>query len=178
MALIVGLDIASTAGIAFYDTDRAEAAIIARTIKVKGDSSEEKAWRAPQAFYRLIEAQGKPNFVCIEEALKHAPSGKSIHPVIQANVLAGSYVGVLGLFGCPAETVTPAVWRKAMFGDGRRKGWSSPDWKRAAKQQCQQMGVDVKNADEAEAVLIAIYGARCSAWAQRQKYEAQKRSAA
>ena len=170
--MILGLDVATCTGCAFYDTDRPEAAIITRTIQLpKKVSSEEKAYFAARGLVNLIKANFVPEFVCIEEAFKQAAPGKSVHPVIQGNMIAGSYIGALGLYKAACETVTPATWRKAIFGEGRRKGWSTAEWKNAAKEHCKMLGIEIQNADEAEAAMIAIYGARCSNFAEQLKYK-------
>ncbi len=177
--LAMSLDPATLTGVAFYQTDRPEAAIITRSIRLTPKvSSEAKAHEAGRSLLKLIKANGTPDYVCIEEAFKHPAKGKSIHPVVQGNMIAGAYIGLIGLYNIPCETVTPSTWRSAIFGDGRRKGWASADWKKAAKERCKLLDIEIQNADEAEAALIAIYGARCSNFAQQLKYnQAMKESA-
>lgn len=55
--------------------------------------------------------------------------------------------------------VTPHEWRRAMIGGGRR---SREEWKAAAVASARARGIVVGSDDEAEAVLIAMWGARWS----------------
>ena len=87
-------------------------------------------------------------------------------PTVVLNQMCGAVMGILGMYKIPFEVIADATWREQIYGFGRRKGWSSPDWKRHAKENCRQMGIQISNADEAEAALLAFYGGRKSKYVE------------
>lgn len=75
----------------------------------------------------------------------------------------GRWMEALELAGVPRRLcigVPPHTWRAAMIGRHRMK---REQWKAAAVLSCRGRGVEVASDDEAEAVLIAMWGAQCCA---------------
>ncbi len=71
----------------------------------------------------------------------------------------GRWLEALELAGLPRRLcigVEPHMWRAAMIG---RHRWGRDQWKAAAVLSCRGRGVTVASDDEAEAVLIAMWGA-------------------
>ena len=189
--ILLGLDIATTTGWAYFDPEKPISAILPGSFKTSGDSPEKKDWLHAGHLIRLFRERGRPDFVVIEQPLRMAPITRKsqsfmgqneeiraqvggLTAVISSNQLVGATVGLLRGYGIPFATVDSKVWRKNAYGFGTRKGWVSKDWKKHAKDQCAQMRIPVKNADQAEAVWIAFYGPKC----QQYKWLLQQRSAA
>lgn len=176
---ILGLDVATTTGWAFYDPALPMAAIVSGSFRVQGKTPEEKAYDIASRMIRLFKEHKKPDFIVIEQPIRTAPVQKKaqkfmgqdtgafqaqaggLNAVISSNQLVGSIVGLIRGYGLSFEMVGSSSWRSNSFGFGTRKGWQRQDWKRHAKDRCAQMRIDVRNADEAEAVWIAFYGPKC-----------------
>ncbi|MER8956756.1 hypothetical protein NKH98_29530 [Mesorhizobium sp. M0833] len=58
-------------------------------------------------------------------------------------------------------TIPSSTWRKHFLGMGRSPGFDRAMWKRTAVERCRVLKIDVKNADAAEAVGIAMAGEAC-----------------
>lgn len=170
--LILGLDVATNTGAAWYDTDKPENEIIAENLKAVGMEGEGKAWNVSRLLKSRIGHHGVPDLVIVEAALRTPMK----NPKTQAQLLMiqGSYLGMLGLYKIPVETVEIGTWRKDMYGFSR----GCDNWKKHAKKHCGYVGAKVTNHDQAEAVMLAIWGKRKSQMVTQAKYgEAMGRTA-
>lgn len=61
----------------------------------------------------------------------------------------------------PYEAVNPKTWRAAILKNGNL---SRDDAKRKAVEYCKSLRIHVKNADQAEAVCVALWGATCQSF--------------
>jgi len=168
---IMALDVATNTGVAWWNIRSHHSAIQTRTIKLKSETHEQKAAEAGRLFRELLR-EVRPHFVSIEAPLKAvarfkkkgkpdifgAPGEESttINPasVILPNQLTGALLGQIGICGLPWVMISEETWRKCFLGYGRKKGWSRDDYKRAVRQQCEMLGIDVPNNDVADAVGV------------------------
>lgn len=170
MTLILGIDPATRTGFAIYDDDKPPSAIRAWSVTLKGGSDELKAAQAGAVLVDVIQ-EYRPDFVAIEAPLKNVVQHKkrsqtmfgeetssTINPasVILPCLITGAFLGNVGGFGLPWTTIPVSTWRKQFHGSGRRPGWKRDDWKKAARQRCDQLRISVKNDDAAEAVGVAF----------------------
>ncbi|MBX8825265.1 hypothetical protein [Ochrobactrum sp. SFR4] len=172
MALILGLDQATQTGFALLDTNADLDKIIAGTIKCSGESYEDKAAFLGRSLVRLIK-EHKPDFIAFEQPIRTQPvgrrvvkfmgetqevegAGSGLNAVISSNQLAGAVSAIIGAYGIPFITIAPVTWRKAFLGFGTHKGWQRKDWKKAARDRCNQLKIKVTNDDMADAVGIAF----------------------
>ena len=72
MALILGLDIATTTGWAIYDTDKTPSAIVSGSFKLQGATPFERVRYMRSHLPRLIK-EYRPNFAAIEAPMEIAP---------------------------------------------------------------------------------------------------------
>lgn len=153
--VILGLDIATKTGFAF-SKGRTAADIYSGSFKGAGDNKFRIADSLEDLTHRMLKEYELPEFCVIEQ-----PLGASPNPSVLAmlNLYYGSVKAVVRGYGVPCVEVADSTWRQTMYGFGRRKGWKSKDWKNHAKFQCEEaLKLSVKNADEAEAVMISQYG--------------------
>lgn len=179
--LILGLDIATVTGFAWYDTSASMSAIRTGLLKAQGDNAEEKAADLATQLVALLKP-GRPDFVAIEQPMRNVVSFKktkqtlagpvdeqTINPnALQLSSLSGAAVAIVAAYRVPWETISSSTWRKAFLGMGRQPGFDRAAWKRAAVDRCRALKIDVKNADAAEAVGIAFAGAGCQAFKMMQ----------
>ncbi|RWB29615.1 hypothetical protein [Mesorhizobium sp.] len=172
--LILGLDIATVTGFAWYEPGSSLASIKTGLIKAVGANAEEKAASLAQQLVALLKP-GRPDFVAIEQPMRNVVSFKktrdtlagpvdeqTINPnALQLSSLSGAAVGIIAAYRIPWETVPSATWRKVFLGEGRYAGRDRAGWKRAAVDRCRMLRIDVRNADAAEAVGIAFAGENC-----------------
>lgn len=190
--LILGLDIATTTGFAWYEPGCSLSTIKTGIIRAVGDDAEQKA--ASLAMLLIAElheyvmeeqtdADGvkrmvkvrrrKPvDFVSIEQPMRNVVSFKktrqtltgpvdeqTINPnALQLEGLVCAAVAIIAAYRIPWECVPSSTWRKHFLGMGRAPGLDRAGWKRAAVDRCRALRIDVKNADAAEAVGIAMAG--------------------
>jgi Holliday junction resolvasome RuvABC endonuclease subunit len=185
--LILGLDIATTTGFAWYEPGCSLSSIKTGLIKAEGENAEEKAASLAQQLVALFKP-GRPDFVAIEQPMRNVVSFKktrdtltgpveeqTINPnALQLSSLAGAAVAIIAACRIPWETIPSATWRKHFLGMGRSPGFDRAMWKRAAVERCRVLRIGVKNADAAEAVGIAMAGEAC----QRFKMICARRTAA
>lgn len=171
MSLILGLDIATTTGFAWYEPGSSLSSIKTGLIKAEGDNAEEKAASLAQQIVAMFKA-GRPDFVAIEQPMRNVVSFKkkrqdfggeveeqTINPnALQLSSLAGAAVAIIAAYRIPWETIPSATWRKHFLGMGRSPGFDRAAWKRAAVDRCRAFKIEVKNSDAAEAVGIAMAG--------------------
>lgn len=172
--IILGLDIAKTTGWALYDTKSNLSSIIAGTLKADGENFEERSANFGNGLMNLIKKY-RPHMIGIETPLRMAPmapkrkmkfmgdeledeasAGGGINAVISSNQLVGAASGVIGCFQIPFITISSVTWRKSFLGIGTHKGWVRKDWKKAARDRCDQLKIRVTNDDQSDAVGVAF----------------------
>ena len=156
---------------------------------IKGEFETNAGLLGPQLKDLINKQIGKPDFAVIEMAPRQPagmfrqgrkPStvkfmgeeipaqdgdeeeggGGGLQSTLSTNHMAAALASVLGCFNIPFEAMKDSTWRKAAYGFGRKPGWSRPDWKRHARQMCQQMRITATNDDMAEACWIAFAGSK------------------
>lgn len=169
--VILGLDIATTTGFAWYEPGCSLSSIKTGLIKAEGENAEEKAASLAQQLVALFKP-GRPDFVAIEQPMRNVVTfakkrqdfggeveEQTINPnALQLSSLAGAAVAIIAAYRIPWETIPSATWRKHFLGMGRSPGFDRAMWKRAAVERCRVLKIGVKNADAAEAVGIAMAG--------------------
>ena len=80
-------------------------------------------------------------------------------PALILNRVAGVTIAVLDGKRRRFTEVAPETWRQHFLGYGRKKGFKPPDYKRAAKSQCELLGIPARNQDQADAAGIADWAA-------------------
>jgi len=135
------------------------------SFKTEGDTLFEAVASFQPQFVRVVK-ECNPDFASYEEGLPNIKSyvgegGKeSVNSsALVLNRLLGSAQGVLMGLKTPHESVPDQTWRKAFLGFGRKTGFSKADYKRAAKAMCDELGIDAKNQDEAEAAGVCFWTA-------------------
>ncbi len=170
--LILGLDIATVTGFAWYDPAASMSSIRTGLIKAQGENAEEKAASLAVQLIALMKP-GRPDFVAIEQPMRNVKSFRktktdlagqvddlTINPnALQLEGLVCAAVAIVAAYRIPWETIPSSTWRKAFLGAGRMPGRDRAGWKRAAVDRCRALKIDVKNADAAEAVGISFAGA-------------------
>jgi len=193
MAIILGLDIATVTGFAWYDDKASLSSIKTGLLKAEGDNAEEKAaslarllidelheWRDEKVDGVLTKRRvRKPlDFVAIEQPMRNIKSFRktktdlagevgeaTINPnALQLEGLVCAAVAIVAAFRLPWATIPSATWRSSFLGFGRRTGFDRKAWKQAAVEKCRALRIDVRNADAAEAVGIAFAGAGLQAF--------------
>jgi len=174
VSLILGLDIATVSGFAWYDDKASMSAIKTGLIKATGDNAEEKAASLAVQLIALMKP-GRPDFVAIEQPMRNVKMFKkqrkdlagehqemTINPnALQLEGLVCAAVAIVAAYRIPWETIDSQTWRKGFLGTGRMPGRDRAGWKKAAVDRCRSLKIDVKNSDAAEAVGIAFAGASC-----------------
>lgn len=171
--LILSLDIATTTGFAWYDTDASLSAIRAGSFKIGGEDFEHRAGEMGAVMVKMLRQQ-KPDFIAIEQptrnVMQHRKQGSDLagqHDELTINAgtslllnqLTGAAAAIIHAYRIPFDVIAPTTWRKQFLGFGTHRGWTRKDWKRAARQRCQQLRINVTNDDQADAVGIAFAGA-------------------
>jgi Holliday junction resolvasome RuvABC endonuclease subunit len=175
--IILGLDIASVTGFAWYEPGSSLSSIKTGLIKATGENAEEKAASLAVQLVAMFK-QGRPDFVAIETPMRNVKSftkkrqdfggeveEQTINPnALQLSSLAGAAVAIIAAYRIQWECIPSQTWRKVFLGAGRMPGRDRAGWKRAAIDRCRMLRIDVKNADAAEAVGIAYAGEHCQAF--------------
>ena len=191
--LILGLDAAQATGWALYDTNADLSSIRVGVLKAVGDDYEHKAASLGFALMKLIK-DDRPDFIALEASIKMHPGakqkvkfmgeetqetggGSGMNAVISSNQMVGAVSAIIGAYRIPFETITSGTWRKQFLGFGRRPGWQRKDWKRAARERCAQLRINVTNDDQADAVGIAYAGASTQTFKLLQARAAEARAA-
>ena len=147
MAIILGLDIATVTGFAWYDDKASLSSIKTGLLKAEGDNAEEKAaslarllidelheWRDEKVDGVLTKRRvRKPlDFVAIEQPMRNIKSFRktktdlagevgeaTINPnALQLEGLVCAAVAIVAAFRLPWATIPSATWRKSFFGAG------------------------------------------------------------
>jgi Holliday junction resolvasome RuvABC endonuclease subunit len=169
--LILGLDIATVSGFAWYEPGCSLSSIKTGLIKAQGDDAEQKAASLACQLVTMLKPV-KPDFVAIEQPMRNVVSFKktkqtltgpvdeqTINPnALQLEGLVCAAVAIIAAYRIPWETISSSTWRKHFLGMGRSPGLDRAGWKRAAVERCRAFKIDVRNADAAEAVGIAMAG--------------------
>lgn len=167
--LILGMDIATTTGFAWYDPSAPMSTIRTGIITATGENAEEKASSIGLQLVAMLKAE-RPDFVAIEQPMrnvvtfkkkKHDMAGdkeeQTINPnALQLSSLSGAAVAIISAYRIPWLTIPSSTWRSQFLGYGRKPGFASKDWKKAAMERCQMLKIPVKKHDAAEAVGIAF----------------------
>ena len=167
--LILGMDFATTTGFAWYDPSAPMSTIRTGIITATGENAEEKASSIGLQLVAMLKAE-RPDFVAIEQPMrnvvtfkkkKHDMAGEkdetTINPnALQLSSLSGAAVAIISAYRIPWLTIPSATWRSQFLGYGRKAGFASKDWKKAAMERCQMLKIPVKKHDAAEAVGIAF----------------------
>lgn len=175
--MILGLDVATTTGFAWYEPGASLASIRTGLLKAQGENAEEKAASLAVQLVALLKP-GRPDFVAIERPMRNVVSFKkkredlagavdeqTINPnALQLEGLVCAAVGIIAAYRIPWVTIPSATWRAHFLGFGQRRGFDRAAWKRAAVDRCRTFRIDVKNADAAEAVGIAMAGEATQHW--------------
>jgi Holliday junction resolvasome RuvABC endonuclease subunit len=177
MALILGLDIATVTGFAWYDDRASLSAIHTGLIKAQGEGAEEKAASLALQLVALLKP-AKPDFVAIEQPMRNLNLFKRTREdlggtvedarfnpnALQLEGLCCAAVAIVAAYRIPWETIPSSTWRKAFLGVGRSPGFDRQAWKRAAVDRCRALKIEVRNADAAEAVGAAFAGSQTQAF--------------
>jgi hypothetical protein len=141
--LILGLDVATTTGFAWYDTEAHLSAIRTGLIKAEGDNAEQKAAslavQLRSLFYetRIVGGEAKrilvkPDFVAIEQPMRNVKTFtkevETLHGVedvetinpnaLQLSALVGAAIAIVAAYKIEWVTIPSATWRKSYFGSG------------------------------------------------------------
>lgn len=178
--LILGLDIATSTGVCWMDTDLPPSEWRCLAISAEGDFAEDKT--GDLAIYLRDEfAVRRPDFVAIEMPRRDVAAYpkqvfdprtgrmKTIYTVnadqLLLPALAAAAASTCDLSGIPWGCVHQKTWRAVYYGKGYKP--SGNDWKAPAVDAALQQGIplpDTKKAmaDAAEAVGIASAWFKCS----------------
>lgn len=175
--IICGLDLATTSGYAFRDSDRHRSSIICGTFTVKDYTWEEKYAIAANLFFRLVK-EHKPDFVAIERpehgVRQFKKKGKAdltgkeetvttINPAaLQLTGIAGAVIAICQIRGIPYGTIAAVSWRPVYFGKGVKpadgKDWKDLAIEYAQREQIALPSTKAEQRDAAEAVGV------CTCW--------------
>ena len=176
MTTFLGLDLSkANTGWCYMDPNDYRNARVG-CIKSTGDW-ESATWDFSGKFIQLIKREGKPDFTVIEMPMRSVQQfrkgGTKMLPDAEAdkltvnpksalivNQITGACIAVLRGFGIPFQTVSPATWRAGFFIKGTKPA-EGETWKHVARRQCERLGIDVHNMDEAESVGVAFAGPGC-----------------
>lgn len=167
--MILGLDIATTTGFAWYDPTASMSTIRTGIITAVGDNAEAKAASIATQLVAMLKSE-RPDFVAIEQPMRNVVTFKkkkrdmvgekeeqTINPnALQLSSLSGAAVAIVSAYRIPWLTIPSSTWRSQFLGYGRKSGFASKDWKKAAMERCQLLKIPVKRHDAAEAVGVAF----------------------
>lgn len=182
--IILGLDIATTTGFAWYEPTSPLSTVVTGLFEIE-NAKKLKAEEKAAAFSRLLIAEmheyetidgarrriRKPlDFVAIEAPMRniqtYTKTGEDMAGEVQETTVNPNQMQLIGLicaataildaYRIPWMTIPSSTWRKQFLGFGRRPGFASKDWKKAAVERCQMLKIPVKRHDAAEAVGVAF----------------------
>lgn len=176
--IILGLDIATVSGFCVWDTSKDLSSAHVWSHRLKGETHEVKAAELGPIISKTLKKHN-PDLVAIEAPLKNIiqhqkttqtligeQTSMAMNPasVILPNQLVGAAMGIVGAFdealaktgGQPWQIIPELTWRKAFLGYARKKGMTRKDYKRAAREVCDEKGVTVTNDDQADAVGVTF----------------------
>lgn len=190
--LILGLDIATTTGFAWYTTPpsnhvndirAALASIEPGSFKVVGETYEDRAADMGQRLIGLIKPR-RPDLVVIEQPMRnvvqhrkqvrdfggdHEEMTINAGTALLLNQLTGAAAAIVRAYNVPFLVMPSSTWRKAVYGFGTHKGWASKDWKKQARQKCAENNIVVTNDDMAEACWVAKAGETSASFKMMQR---------
>jgi hypothetical protein len=187
--MILGLDIATNTGYAFYDGKNLKD-IRSGHFKVTGEEFEHRAADMARQLRELILRQRESTHFClIERPHRHIATFKKAAPsrgliqqkgeeattmnagtALMLNQLAGAAAATLMMLNIHFAVIAPQAWRPMFFG----RGVKAADWKRAARDRCRALGIEVKTHDEAEAVAIAAIAQSTPAYKEYRYLKSKK----
>jgi len=170
---ILGLDIATRTGWCFMSGRRPEQIRSGTFHNANGLNVINKFTKCDKFAENLIwlfRSVGVPDYCVMEEPMSAGPAPDVL---AETNMMYGTAAAVVRGFRIPYERVASQTWRKKMYGFSRNKDWQSKDWKNHAKYHCELKQLNVRNHDEAEAVMIAEYGLHTQSY-KHMILEAQK----
>lgn len=182
MSLILGIDQSSSkTGMCLIDTAESLSTARLHSFATQGTSDQAKVESFSMQIDQILR-DWKPEFVAIEEPLKHIqPHTKRVqtlhgvreeqtinaHTPLLLNMIAGALIrGLMGL-KLPRTMVRPQTWRKSFLGyttNKEREKHGHKTWKHAAVAQCERYGIPARNQDQAEAAGIAFWATSCDEW--------------
>lgn len=95
------------------------------------------------------------------------PSGDQL----KLSEIQGAIRGIAEALDIPVVFVSPKTWRAKVLGNGNLPRDKA---KAAAKQHCVYLKIPARNHDQAEAILIGIWGATCSQEFRMAEYERER----
>jgi Holliday junction resolvasome RuvABC endonuclease subunit len=200
MTLLLGLDIATTTGFAWYQPADSQSmneikaslsSMEPGSFKVTGEEYEDRAADMSQHMIKLIKTR-RPDLIIIEKPIRnvmqhrktvHDMAGEREEMTINAgtalllNQLTGCVMGIIRAYNVPYLVLPSSTWRKASYGFGTHKGWTSKDWKKYARTKCAENKIVVTNDDMAEACWIAKAGEFSRSFIMMQRARQQARAA-
>lgn len=158
MTYFIGIDPGLSGAIARYDPATNDLAVYdVPTYELKRNGKTKREVDLHSLARIMDDLTSLPGGSILIEGVASRP-GQGVSSVFAFGKVYGILLGVSAATFVPLDTVTPAVWKKAMgvtaSKDGSRAKASSllPQWSHYWRL--------AKHADRAEAALIAIYGAR------------------
>lgn len=176
---IMGMDVATSTGIARIETGRPASEWRCLAVECEGENGEDKAGDLAVYLYGEILAS-RPAFVAIEMPQRSVAqfgrkkrdpltgeerTEQTINPnALQLSALAGAVVAVLDICRVPWGLIAPVSWRSAYFGKGYKP---AQDWKQSAIEMARLQKVPLPatvkaQRDAAEALGIAVAWQRCT----------------
>lgn len=177
--LIVGLDIATSAGWALIEPRERPSSWRCGIWKAEGGNGEEKAGHLAMQIIPFMKGH-RPDFVAIEMPQRNVQTfGKkrqdmageakemTINPnALQLSALAGAAVAILDAYRIPWGLIASGTWRSAYFGKGVKPA-GKDDWKDLAIAHARMQRVELPSTkaaqrDAAEALGVAVSWERCT----------------
>ena len=176
MTLILGLDPAQRTGFAYYDDTRSLSAIQPGSLKVEGESFEERCHFLGRRFTQMLRDK-RPDLIACEQPIRTLPAARrkskimgveeaeevsavsGLNAMISSNQIVGALSATAGFKGITFITIPTSTWRSQFLGFSRRPGWQRKDWKKACREKCAQLRIPVTNDDAADAVGVAFAAA-------------------
>jgi cytochrome c553 len=181
MAGILGLDLSTCTGFAFWDTARHFSSIEAGVVELQSAKDAHDDWRVAQMGIKTsnLIKQYRPDFVLIEERLRFSKSGdkafamsNAIHGAVLSHLCSWNMLfGVIPVRSWHAAAygekfTRPLVEERDRNGNQKRDNAGKPlfkqkDWKQVAVEKCEQLGIALPGKktvahNAAEAAIIAM----------------------
>ncbi|MHC5308156.1 hypothetical protein [Bartonella sp. LJL80] len=173
MPQLLALDIATTTGFAFFDTDNPPSSIRSGTMRAEGKTVAEKAASLALSLDFLLRTT-KPDMVALSEPLPLArfitkteatlagPMETAMLPpaLLHGPVMSGAVIAVLTTFNIPFITIAAATYRKHVLGFARKSGFAKADWQKALADKLREQRIPLKNIAAAPALAMALAASR------------------
>ena len=170
---ILGLDVAASTGVAYWDTRNSRSSIITATLRTPGTkvTAEQRAYNFEDQlteFFRSPPMIINPDFVIIEQRPLNVYKGTHVNAALNTNLYVGAFIGIMAAMALPYQMVPVQTWRAAQYG-AAQKGLDAKGKKALAKDLAEIEGIQCKNNDEAEAAQLVQWGAKSSIFAKQVK---------